>query len=285
MNRTTLLAGSALALAFGFGIASVAQSQNRVTPVSTVTGTTQITDTIDDLEERTLDNFEESRDEARFGSAAVPEGFRGGIFASGSATSGNTDTLDFGLGLRATIGQGRLNHTFGAAVEYGEDEETRNENRIFAIYDLNYDITDRFYAFGLARAQYDEFASIEQDYFLGAGPGYRVFNEPDLAWRLQAGPGVRYTKDQLDNEETEFAGILSSRLYYQISEQAFITNDTDLLASEVDYTVANDLAVNVALTGPFSLRTALRTEYSSDPLPGLESTDNTISAALVYTFR
>ena len=169
MTRTPLLAGTALALCFAF--TGLAQAQTRVTPVSTVSGTTRINDAIDDIEERTADDFEESQDEARFGTAGVPDGFRGGVFASGSATSGNTDTLDFGLGLRATYGQGRLNHTFGAAVEYGEDNDTRNNNFVFGIYDLNYDVTDRFYVFGLARGQYDEFNSIEQDYFLGAGPG------------------------------------------------------------------------------------------------------------------
>lgn len=283
MKQTNLLGGAAIIL--GLTATGYAFAQDRVTPISTVSGTTRITETIDDIEEDTADSFDQSSDEARFGTAGVPDGFRGSVFASGAASSGNTDTLDFGLGARFTYGQGRLNHTFGVAVEYGEDDDERNENRIFGIYDLNYDLTDRFYAFGLARAQYDEFNSIEQDYFIGAGPGYRIFNERDLAWRVQVGPGVRYTKDQLGNEETEVAGIFSSRLFYQFSPAAFVTNDTDVLFSEVDAVVANDLALNVSLTGPLSLRTALRTEYSTDPLPGLDDTDNTISAALVYSIR
>lgn len=283
MIRTTLLGGGAMAL--GLVASSYAFAQDRVTPISTVSGETQITDTIEDIEERTADSFEESQDEARFGTAGVPEGFRGALFLSASASSGNTDTADVGIGARATLGQGALNHTFGFAFEYAEDDEERNENRVFGIYDANYDLSERFYLFGLVRARYDEFDSIEQDYFAGVGPGYRIFNQPDLAWRVQVGPGVRHTVDQNDDEETEIAGIFSSRFYYQISPQAFLTNDTDVLFSDADFTAANDLAVNVSLTGPLSIRTALRTEYSSDPLPGFDETDNTISAAVVYSFR
>lgn len=287
MKATNLKAFTAMALILvsTSAVSTAVNAQSRVTPVSTITGTTQINDAIDDIEDQTEDDFALSNDEARFGTSGVPQGFRGSVFASGSASSGNTDTADLGVGARFTIGQGELSHTFGFAAEYGENDDTRSENRVFGIYDLNYDLTDNVYAFGLARGQYDEFATLEKDVFVGAGPGYRIFNSPEMAWRVQAGPGVRYTEDQIGEDETELAGILSSRFYYQIAETAFMTNDTDILFSDVDYVVANDLAVNVALAGPFSLRTALRTEYNSDPLPGLDATDNTLSAAVVYSLR
>jgi putative salt-induced outer membrane protein len=283
MRWTGLLAGTAMAFTVA-GAAKLHAQAVEDSRVSGVTGTTQITDRIEDLEEDTLDEFERSQDEARFGTAGVPEGFAGSLFASGSTSSGNTDTLDFGLGARFTLGQGRLSHTFGLAAEYGEANDERNENRVFGIYDLNYDLTERFYAFGLARARYDEFDSIEQDYFVGIGPGYRVFNEPNLAWRLQAGPGWRYTEDQNNNTESELAGIVSSRFYYQFSSEMFLTNDTDVLFSDVDTAVTNDLGFNMALQGPLSLRVGLLTDWSSDPLPGDDEFDNTLSAAVVYSF-
>lgn len=286
MTRYSLLAGTAIFL----GLSASAYAQGvRDSNIDRVTGTTRIEDTIEDIEEDTQDQFEQSQDEARFGTSGIPLGFRGSVFASGTTTSGNTSTTDFGLGGRFTLGQGRLNHTFGVAAEYGEADDDRDQNRIYGIYDLTYDITDRVYGFGLARAQYDEFSSPQHDYFLGVGPGYRVFNDPGLAWRVQAGPGVRYTKDEFDDgsteDDTEIAGILSSRFFYTISPSAFVTNDTDVIYSEAQTTVSNDLGVNVSLTGPFSLRTGLRTEYNSDPIEDDENFDNSLTAAVVYSFQ
>jgi len=258
---------------------------------ATIGGTT-IEETIEDIEENTQEQFERSQDQARFGSAGVPQGFRGSVAASGTLdTGGDEDSLDVNLGARFTLGQDRLSHTFSLASIYGDDGndggdgggDDGDENQIFAIYDLNYDITDRFYAFGIGRAVYDEFDEVEQDYFIGFGPGYRIFNEPNLAWRVQAGPGVRYQNfaEPGEDSESELAGILSSRFFYGVSNNIFLTNDTDLLYSDASTSVTNDFGANLSLQGPLSLRFGLLTDWDSEDD---DEFDHTVTAAVVYSF-
>ena len=64
----------------------------------------------------------------------------------------------------------------------------------------------------------------------------------------------------------------------------FVTNDTDVLFSDANTVATNDLALNYKLSDALSTRFSYRTEYNSDPLPGLESYDNKIGAAIVYGF-
>ncbi|KKL97521.1 hypothetical protein LCGC14_1833650 [marine sediment metagenome] len=155
---------------------------------------------------------------------------------------------------------------------------------------MNRSFTDQFYLFGLGRVQYgiasenrpDDYVT---DAFIGFGPGYRIINTPNLAWRVQAGPGVRFTEDADDVDETEVAGIASSRFFYRINQGVFVTNDTDILYSDANTRVTNDLGVSVSMTDTLSTRLSYFTDYNSDPAPGIENTDNTIKASLVYSFR
>lgn len=161
----------------------------------------------------------------------------------------------------------------------------KDEENAFLIYDVTRSFSDRFYVFGLARLEVDEFASNEKDAFLGFGPGYRVINQDDMAWRVQAGIGARYTELQNGTDETDPAGIISSRFFYRITPTISLTNDTDILGSEVNTLVTNDLGVSFAMNDQLSMRIGYRTEYDSDPLPGLKHTDNSLNVSLIYSFN
>jgi putative salt-induced outer membrane protein len=292
MKNRRLLSGAATAALVLTGAQAAYAQDSRLgtrpaaSAVQSQIGTTDASESIQDIELRTQRELALAQDEARFGTSGIPQGFRGSLSFTGVATAGNTETTDVGIGGRFTLGQGAINHTFGLAVEYGEAENVRDRNRVLGIYDLSYDLSDRFYVFGLARGEYDEFASRnEVDAFAGVGPGFRILNQPDLAWRVQAGPGVRYTKEIEDGDtETELAGILSSRFYYQVTNDMFVTNDTDVLHSSADTLVSNEIALNTRIAGPISGRVGLRTDYSTDPAEGQKSTDNRLSVGVVYSF-
>ena len=247
-------------------------------------GTEALDDRIDDIQEDVDDEFEKSDDDERFGGNQYAQGWSGSLSASLSATSGNTDTGDFSLGARMRYGAGPWNHSFGAAIEYGEDNGVTSKEEAFGTYEANRYFNESFYLFGLGSVRYDDFASNRYDAFLGAGPGYRVVNTEDMTWRIQAGPGVRYTEDQLGDSETELAGLASSRFFYEVSETVFLTNDTDVLHSSDGTLATNEFGVNFKMTDTLSTRLGYRTEYNSDPLPGVENTDNALTAAIVFGF-
>ncbi len=250
-----------------------------------ITGIDALDDRIDDIEDDTDREFERSEDRARFGNQSFGPGWTGSVSMAGSLSTGNTDTTDFSLGGRVRNSFGAWNQTLGIAAEYGEEDDNEFEKRVFAIYDIDRSLTEQLYVFGLARGEYDEFAAFRRSAFAGVGPGYRVINTPDLAWRVQAGPGVRYTESQDGDEETEFGAIASSRFFYRVSDGAFVTNDTDVLYSDVSTLITNDLGLNLRVTDVISTRIGYRVDYETDAPEGTDDTDTKLTAALVFSFR
>ncbi|MFW8594434.1 DUF481 domain-containing protein [Cribrihabitans neustonicus] len=257
------------------------------TPVfaqGTILGIEDLDERIEDIQEDVAEELAESEDRDRFGTNQYAQGWSGGFSFGFSGTTGNTDTADLDLAGRLRYGNGPWNHTFGFAGEFSEDNNVRNKEEVFATYDVNRYFTEHFYLFGLGSVRYDDFDSNRLDAFLGVGPGYRVINRQNQTWRVQAGPGVRYIEDQQRVDNTEAAGIVGSRYYFAFSDSVNVTMDTDVLFSDEDTVVTNDLGVNFKVTDRWATRVSYRTDWDSDPLPGLKSTDNKLGVSLVYGF-
>jgi putative salt-induced outer membrane protein len=275
MTRLLALASvSSLAMAIGAPVFA-----------QTLIGDQALEDRISDIETEAQRNLARSSDSVRYTFGTGEQSTSGSVSATYSGATGNTDTQDFAAGGRYTMRYGPWSHSVGFAFAYGEANGVKNEQNAFMIYDVTRSFSDRFYVFGVGRLEVDDFASNKKDAFVGVGPGYRVINTDNVAWRVQAGVGARYTELQNGVDNTEAAAILSSRLFYRINETVALTNDTDVLGSKVNTLVTNDLGINFALGNQLSTRLGYRTEYDSDPLPGLKSTDNTLNLSLIYSFN
>lgn len=247
-------------------------------------GVDAIDDRIVDIERDANKDLARGDDSQRFGPLGVVQGFRGSFALTGSAATGNSDTAEVALGGRINYGVNEWNHSFGIAANYGEASGVRNEEKFFVAYEASRYFTPEFYAFGIGRYQYDGFATNEHDAFLGFGPGYRIINTPTVAWRVQAGPGVRYTQTATGTETTELAGLASSRIFYALTDTVSLTNDTDLLGSDVNTIVSNDFGVNFKVSNNMSTRVSYRTDYNNNPEVGKTATDNTFGVSLIVGF-
>jgi putative salt-induced outer membrane protein len=270
-------------LAMTSGIALLAASP--LWSQGALVGTEALDDEITDIQDAIDDEIARGEDEARYGARQFAPGWTGSLSASVNATDGSTDTRDYVIAGRFRYGAGLWTHTFGFALEYAKADDVIDKNSLFAVYDANRDISDRFYVFGLASYEDDLLpsATFERDVFLGFGPGYRIVNTNDFAWRVQAGPGARYTVDNATDESTtEVSAIASSRLYYRLSDMVFLTNDTDAIYSEEAGTRAvNDFGVSFEMSDNLAARLGYRTEWTD--VEG-DETDNTINASLVLKF-
>ncbi|MEN8887794.1 MAG: DUF481 domain-containing protein [Celeribacter marinus] len=284
MKKTyTLVAASAVAAL----IAAPTFAQSKLS------GVQALNDKIDDITTAAQDDLDNANDNERFGPNGVVQGWRGSFALSASGTSGNTDSGELSGAGRLSYGVGDWNHSFGFAVEYGESNGTKSEEKFYATYEGNRYFSPEVYAFGLARVEYDGFltdsngdalSGDQMDAFLGAGAGYRFINTDKTAWRVQAGPGARYVSDINGVSDTEFGFIVSSRYYYAFSDTVSFTMDTDVLSSSTNTVVSNDAGLNFNMTDTLSTRVSYRTDFDSDPAAGLKSTDNTLGVSLVLSF-
>ena len=306
------------ALVTAWGAAAFAQeSLNGALAAGTGFGDDDVvSDAVEDIREDVQDDFD--RDIGRFGNEGRELGFQGSVALRATATSGNSESSDLGLAAGLEYFDGLNGSDLSFAYTYsddGDDGDDPEENLyISSSYtrELGRDI------FGYARgvAIYDNNqldagddddttdSDFRSDIFVGAGLGYRIANSDRLQWSVQAGPGFRWYEPFGDDDPTtpgdeterveQVAGSLTSNLLYQFTPTVFVTNDTDVIASDATTSVLNDLALNVALNESLSLRTSLLTEYQSDPgesfnddtglFEEAENYDNTLGVAVVYSF-
>lgn len=228
--------------------------------------------------DRGYDPFRDGYDERR-------EGLSGSASIGYTGKTGETDSSEFSLGARLRYASGPFVQNIGAVLDFSESGSLKTKEDVFAIYDANYFINDRVYGFVLGRVKSDGLADtvddVKTDGFVGFGPGYRVVNSSDLAWRVQAGIGLSYLEDGTDTSETETGYIASSRLYWRISETFFVTNDTDVLSSDSALRINNDLGLNMKMSDTFATRVGYLTEYNDSRA---SRSENKLGVALVYSF-
>ncbi|ROU02345.1 DUF481 domain-containing protein [Histidinibacterium lentulum] len=274
MNRISLIAAAAVIAG-----TSAATAQETV-----FTGTDVVEERNEALREDIAEDFER---DTQIGNEGRQLGFSGSLALRASASNGNTESTDIGIGANYSWFDGTNGFGLQLSYRYGEDEGVTVEESL--LYDLEYtrDFNPRFFAFAKLQGSVDEFSSYETDTFVGVGLGYRVISTPDVQWSVQAGPGYRVAEldDVIDRDFEESALSVSSNYSARITEGVVFSNDTDVIASDSDTVVFNDLGINYAIgTDGLALRTSVQTEYHTDPVPGREDTDNTFGLSLVYSF-
>lgn len=240
----------------------------------------------EDLLEAIEDDAERELD--RFGNEGRPQGFNGSVALRGIAESGNSETLNVGIGSDINYVWGPNGIELQLNYAYSDDDETAAEESLYYGLEYTRDFNPTLFGFAKLQGSVDSAtdAQFESDTFLSFGAGYRIYNEADRQWSVQAGPGYRFAElsDVGSADISEGAFGISSDYAHKLTDTLFFTNDTDLIWSESDTAVFNDLALNVAMTDTLALRTSILTEYHSDHGPA-KSTDNTFGVSLVYSFN
>jgi putative salt-induced outer membrane protein len=262
-----------------------ALSATSVSAQSLVGGASVAADRNDDLVEAIEDDAERELD--RFGNEGRPQGFTGSVALRAIASTGNTDSVDVGIGSDLNYVWGPNGIELQLNYAYGEDDGKKTEESLFYGLEYTRDFNPLVFGFAKLQGSVDQFSDYETDTFASFGVGYRVFNEPNRQWSVQAGPGYRFSElaDVTKGDISEGAFGISSDYAHKLTETVYLTNDTDVIWSESDTVVFNDLALSVSMTDTLALRTSVLTEYHTDVAKGVNNTDNTFGVSLVYSFN
>lgn len=98
---------------------------------------------------------------------------------------------------------------------------------------------------------------------------------------VQAGVGVAYLDHGDGVDETEPGLIVASRICMQLSENAFLTSDTEVLSSGTVLRASNDFGVQQRASDAVPAQLSLVTEYNDSRAI---RTDNKLAISLVYGF-
>jgi putative salt-induced outer membrane protein len=220
--------------------------------------------------------------------AAAPAFAEDGLTGEGSlsagVTTGNTDTKDLGAALKLANQFGDWRAKGQLAADYGETDDTETRNRFLAAAQLDRDLSERFYVFGRASYEQDEFSSFDNRIFAGVGAGYRVLTGERAKWAVEAGPGYRWDELTTGAKEESVSARAASMFAYKFNDAVAFTNDTEVLYADVSTQVINTAALTAKLTDAFSARFSYDIRHETEALPGRKETDTATRLSLVYGF-
>lgn len=210
--------------------------------------------------------------------------FEGEVDLGGTFNTGNTSEKALAVALKVGYDTGLWQHVLATAFDYSRKEGLTTKERWFLSYQVNRDIGQRFYGFGRGEYVKDRFTGFDYRLYGGGGLGYRLVEQDDMEWSLEAGPGARYSQVVATGlAETEFTFRLASAFEWEMSETARITQGVEYLMNGTR-TLDATTALTVKLSEKLSGRASFTVRNDSDPPPGVEPTDTTTKASLVYGF-
>lgn len=266
-------------------LAATAVSLLSTTAFGQALGNSAVDDRMDTLNDSIADDF--SRDVSQFGNEGRKLGYSGSLALQANATSGNTDTSSVGIGANMGYYDGTNGYDVQFSYTRSENDGVVDDDSL--LYEAQYtrDFSSTVFGFGKLQGSIDSLDTggfDTSDNFLGLGMGYRIYNTANVQWTVEAGLGYRVADLDGVSDFDEPAISLSSGYYNQLNDAVAITMDTDIISSDADTVVFNELGLNVSMTETLALRTSLATEYHTDPAAGRDDTDNNFGVSVVYNF-
>jgi putative salt-induced outer membrane protein len=227
------------------------------------------------------------------GPRAAPEeidsSWSGSLSGTISVSTGNSSNTNVGLFGNAAKESGLYTHLLDGGYLFSEADGSTAQSKGFASYQLNRSfadgalgLNDRFYAFGIVSGIYDEFGAFRDDYFAGAGVGYKAIDTAATTWTLDTAAGLRYLGEPGSNIEPALR--FASRYSHNVNERVTFSNDTSILFSPEDTLFVNDTALTAQLTETLSARAGFRIDHHTNAPDGTEPTDTLTYAGVTYGF-
>lgn len=222
-----------------------------------------------------------------FAQSGLLGGWTGEASLTGSKTTGNTDTQDLGLGLKLNKAGDKWRHKFNALADFGEVDGATNKERYSFGYQIDRDVSEKLYVYGNADYFKDEFGAFRDGYFLGTGLGYKMIVPDPIGWNLEGGLGYRSQREQLPSTDksNELAVRGFSDFDYALNEAVSLFNDTEIIWSESDTYIWNEVGITANLAGNLAARASFRVDNHSDVPVGTKKTDTITRFGIVYTMK
>jgi len=256
----------------------VAITNQAADKVATLTADDEIVETAD---AETADNLSPPEDAGVF--AISP--WDGKVETSALFSSGNSNNSAVGILIDAKREGQNFVQNFDAFVNLGASEGVLNQKRWGAAYKLDYNLSDRTYAYGRFSYEEDEFSGFDYRLFAGVGLGYFLFDSDPFTWKVEGGPGYRYSPiDDTREIDQQFAVYAASETDWTIREGVLFEQDFSVTYADVTTTLQSITSLSTKLWQSISTGVSFEYRHETNPPAGRENTDTIAKAAVSYGF-
>jgi putative salt-induced outer membrane protein YdiY len=221
-----------------------------------------------------------------------------GILDTGlSLTRGNSATLAFSLSAKAARVTKRDKISVYSTAVYASDNTTppsrTTAHAIRGGIRADFNVSERWFVFGLADFEYDEFQHLDLRNVLGGGLGYHVIKRKNTTFDLFGGGD--YEQEYFSAAAAFPTGLTrktgevlaGEELNMKLNDRFALTEKVSLFPNFSDsgqYRFQFDATAATKLKTWLSWQLTFSDRYLSNPLPGLKSNDELLSTGLRVTF-
>jgi len=217
--------------------------------------------------------------------ADKPDGWTGKVAASAALASGNSENMAVGLLLDARREAGRIAHNLDGYVDFGRSNGVQNLKRWGAAYQLDYQFSERAYAYGRLSYDEDQFSGFDYRLFGGGGGGYFIRKSDAFTWKIEGGPGYQYSPiDDTRAIQKEIAIYAGTELDWVIREGLKFEQDVKAVWTDPTTTFVSLTGLSAALTEQLAAGVAYEVRYETNPPLGRQNTDTVLRANISVGF-
>lgn len=226
--------------------------------------------------------------------AGILENWDGKVEVGGFNSAGNTSTTGVTAALALERTWIHWRHRITGRADYQRANGVTTREQFMVSYEPNVKISDRFYIYGLAQFERDQFQGFDGRYAISGGIGYDVIKGDDVQLSIKAGPAYRFTEFTDGRNDQNFAALVALDFDWKLTDRLKLTQDTNAVAEAGGAAIAIIDSANTSVTLVTGLEASLSksittklsyaVEYDSNPPPGAVKTDTLTRLSLTYGF-
>lgn len=225
-----------------------------------------------------------ANEEAEIRSAGLLDNWSGQGQLGAFRSTGNASNTGITAGLSLERVGIDWRHKLTALVDYQENNGVTTREQFLAAYEVNYNLSDRMFVYGLAQYERDTFQGFSARYSGSGGVGYRVIDNDDMQLAVKAGPAYRQTQFVGGASDSSIAGLGALDFDWQIAENLKFTQDASAFVQSSNNTFVSTTGLTAALGGGLSASLSYSLEHDTDPPLGAVQTDTLSRITIIYDF-
>ncbi|MEQ8411118.1 MAG: DUF481 domain-containing protein [Erythrobacter sp.] len=227
---------------------------------------------------------EAAAEQERIRTAGLFENWSGKGELGAFRSTGNASNTGITAGLSLTREGIRWRHKLSGRADYQETDGVVTREQFLAVYEPNWKINDRLYAYGLAQYERDRFQGFSARYSVSGGLGYDVLLDEPVTLSIKAGPAWRRTEFVDGGSRSDLAGLAALDFDWQLLDTVSFTQDASAFVQSGSSTFISDSGLVAKVAGDLSLRLSYTVEHDTDPPAGAVKTDTLSRVTIIYDF-
>lgn len=163
----------------------------------------------------------------------------------------------------------------------------RTAEKYFYSNRLAYAYSEHNYSFAYASYDDDRFSGFDYQATAAVGYGRRIYNEPDLKWDAEVGPGYRYNKyddTSTEDDSEELILRLFTKLEWDITDNSKFTQALSTETGDENTISKSITALKTEIIGSLSLKLSYTIKYTEEVPADRKHADTETAVTLAYSF-